>query len=189
MNFHATLRGHTLYYEIVTGTRAIAAERDGFTKRPWRGGRQGACGIRRFNHPPCPPPRRGEGGGGSEMRDAVLLTDARATPTQRGGRSAPSENRTSARADAGSAGASRLPLTHAFPTFQWGHQILYFNKNSLYNMQQWFKSVCSTYCIYQILNIPLELTILGFSCNLTIQIFVMAILNKEYFDFHLMCIS
>lgn len=51
MNFRAVPRGHTLYYEIVTGTRALAAERDGFTERPWRGGARGACGIRRFNHP------------------------------------------------------------------------------------------------------------------------------------------
>lgn len=51
MNFRAAPGGHTLYYEIVTGTRAIAAERDGFTERPWQGGARGACGIRRFNHP------------------------------------------------------------------------------------------------------------------------------------------
>lgn len=38
MNFRAAPGGHTLYYGIVTGTRAIAAERDGFTERPWRGG-------------------------------------------------------------------------------------------------------------------------------------------------------
>ncbi|CAH2060889.1 unnamed protein product, partial [Iphiclides podalirius] len=45
------IRGHTLYCGIVTEARAAAAERDGFTERPWRGGARGACGIRRFNHP------------------------------------------------------------------------------------------------------------------------------------------
>lgn len=52
-----TKGAHIILWNIVTEARATAAERDGFTERPWQGdegerGRAGACGIRRFNHPP-----------------------------------------------------------------------------------------------------------------------------------------
>ncbi|VVC89457.1 unnamed protein product [Leptidea sinapis] len=84
------------------GTRAAAAERDGFTERPWRGGRggaRGACGIRRFNHPRCErDDRAAPASSASGMRDAVLLTGSQTTPTRPTGPSdAPSENRNSVR--------------------------------------------------------------------------------------------
>lgn len=102
MNFRAVPRGHTLYYGIVTGTRALAAERDGFTERPWQGGARGACGIRRFNHP-----RRERDGGAGGARERARGTMPCYWPARRPrppgldtGADAPSENRPSARADA-----------------------------------------------------------------------------------------
>ncbi|CAH4036236.1 unnamed protein product [Pieris brassicae] len=89
-------------YCCIMRAHVLSAERDGFTERPWRAGGGGACGIRRFNHPW----REGDDdiaacAGKSEMRNAVLLTGLQTTPTRaRGCSDPPSENRTSARADA-----------------------------------------------------------------------------------------
>lgn len=113
MNFRATPGLRTLYYEILTETRAIAAEWDGITERPWPGvsGAPAASDVSII-------PR---GSGTGIWNNRRLERDARyraidrpedhAHPGKRGA-NAPSENRTPARAD----GARLLHQPHTKST-------------------------------------------------------------------------